>query len=91
MVVSMETRREEDDRDTGSLKKQSEHGGFAQDDTNVMLLVSNPSIKARTDTSSVETDQVAPTILRLLGLDPDALDAVRMEGTPVLPGLQLQD
>src|ERR1700730_16028822 len=27
---------------TGSLKKQSAHGGFAHDDTNVMLLVSNP-------------------------------------------------
>jgi hypothetical protein len=27
---------------TGNLKKQSEHGGFAWDDTNVMLLVSNP-------------------------------------------------
>jgi hypothetical protein len=75
---------------TGSLKKQSEHGGFAHDDTNVMLLVSNPSIKARTDTSFVETDQVAPTILRLLGLDPDALDAVRIEGTPVLPGLRFE-
>jgi hypothetical protein len=72
---------------TGSLKKQSEHGGFAQDDTNVMLLVSNPAIRARTDTSFVETDQVAPTILQLLGLDPEALDAVRLEGTPVLPGL----
>jgi hypothetical protein len=75
---------------TGSLKKQSEHGGFAHDDTNVMLLVSNPSIKGRTDTSFVETDQVAPTILRLLGLDPDALEAVRIEGTPVLPGLHFE-
>jgi hypothetical protein len=72
---------------TGSLKKQSEHGGFAHDDTNVMLLVSNPRIDAQTDTSFVETSQVAPTILQLLGLDPKALDAVRMEGTPVLPGL----
>jgi hypothetical protein len=31
--------------------------------------------------------QVAPTILQLVGLDPSALDAVRKEGTPVLPGL----
>src|SRR5260370_16969535 len=72
---------------TGSLKKQSEHGGFAQDDTNVMLLVSNPAIHTHTDTSFVETDQVAPTILQLLGLNPAALDAVRVEGPPVLPGL----
>jgi hypothetical protein len=72
---------------TGNLKKQSEHGGFAHDDTNVMLLVSNPSLRPRTVNSFVETTQVAPTILRILGLDPDALDAVRLEGTPVLPGL----
>jgi len=72
---------------TGSTKKQSEHGGFAQDDTNVMLLVSNPEFEARTITSFVQTAQVAPTILQLLGLDPNALDAVRLEGTPVLPGL----
>ncbi len=72
---------------TGSAKKQSEHGGFAQDDTNVMLLVSNPAIEAKTVTSFVETMQVAPTILQILGLDPAALESVRNEGTPVLPGL----
>jgi hypothetical protein len=70
---------------TGNLKKQSEHGGFAWDDTNVMLLVSNPGLEAKTVDSFVETTQVAPTILQLLGLDPDKLDAVRSEGTPVLP------
>ncbi|MGC2830316.1 MAG: alkaline phosphatase family protein [Candidatus Acidiferrum sp.] len=75
---------------TGSLKKQSEHGGFAWDDTNVMLLVSNPDIETRTIHSFVETAQVAPTILQILGLDPSALDAVRMEGTPVLPGLSFE-
>jgi len=72
---------------TGNLKKQSEHGGFAADDTNVMLLVSNPGLKARHVNSFVETTQVAPTILQLLGFDPQELDAVRSEGTPVLPGL----
>jgi Type I phosphodiesterase / nucleotide pyrophosphatase len=76
---------------TGSLKKQAEHGGFAQDDTNVILLVSNPSLKPRTVTSFVETSQVAPTVLRILGLDPNDLDAVRKEGTPVLPGLRFGD
>jgi hypothetical protein len=72
---------------TGSASKQEEHGGFAFDDTNVMLLVSNPGIQARTITSWVETMQVAPTILQLLNLDPSSLDAVKIEGTPVLPGL----
>jgi hypothetical protein len=76
---------------TGSSKKQAEHGGFAQDDTNVVLLVSNPALKPRTVTSFVETTQVAPTILKVLGLDPNELDAVRKEGTPVLPGLVFED
>jgi len=75
---------------TGSSKKQAEHGGFAHDDTNVMLLVSNPDLHARTITSFVETTQVAPTILQALGLDPNDLDAVQKEGTPVLPGLGLK-
>jgi len=75
---------------TGSASKQEEHGGFAFDDTNVMLLVSNPSFQSRTVTSWVETMQVAPTILSILGLDPNSLDAVQMEGTPVLPGLPSQ-
>ncbi len=72
---------------TGGDKKQSEHGGYAWDDTNVMLLVSNPHLRPKTLHSFVETAQVAPTILQLLGFDPDELDAVRAEGTPVLPGL----
>ena len=72
---------------TGNLKKQSEHGGFAWDDTNVMLLVSNANLEPRTINSFVETAQVAPTILKILGLDPNALDAVRLEGTRVLPNL----
>ena len=72
---------------TGSLKKQAEHGGFSHDDTNAMILVSNPRLSAHTVDSFVQTAQVAPTILKLLGLDPQALDAVRLEGTPVLPSL----
>jgi type I phosphodiesterase/nucleotide pyrophosphatase len=75
---------------TGSSKKQAEHGGFAHDDTNVMLLVSNPSFQASNVTSFVETSQVAPTILQALGLDPGSLDAVQKEGTPVLPGLSFK-
>ena len=74
---------------TGSSKKQEEHGGFAHDDVNVMLLVSHPSFKAHTVFSEVGTLQVAPTILKALGLDPRALDGVRVEGTGVLPDLNL--
>jgi hypothetical protein len=72
---------------TGSTKKQAEHGGYAWDDTNVMMLVSNPHLQTKTSHAFVETPQVAPTILQLLGLDPNDLDAVRAEGTAVLPDL----
>ena len=72
---------------SGSTAKQAEHGGFAHDDTNVMMLLANPSFERHTVTSPVETMQVAPTILKALGLDPDALDAVRAEGTELLPAL----
>jgi len=72
---------------SGSTKKQAEHGGFSHDDTNVILLLSNPKLPAAIVTSPVETMQVAPTILKALGLDPYALKSVRLEGTQVLPGL----
>ena len=52
-----------------------------------MLLVSNPRFDARTITSPVETAQVAPTILQALGLSPQSLQGVRLEGTQVLPGI----
>lgn len=74
---------------TGSSAKQEEHGGFAHDDTNVMLLLSNPEVRPGTVYSSVGTNQVAPTILRALGLDPQKLDGVRLEGTGVLPDVNL--
>jgi len=70
---------------TGSTKKQEEHGGFSHDDTNVILLVSNPGIRPRTVYSLVGTNQIAPTILNALGLDPQLLDGVRLEGTAALP------
>jgi hypothetical protein len=75
---------------TGSSKKLAEHGGFAHDDTNVMMLLSNPSFDARTVFAEVGTAQVAPTILKALRIEPSRLDAVRAEGTGVLPSVNLQ-
>ena len=74
---------------SGSTKKLAEHGGFAHDDLNVIMLVSNASMSPSTVTSPVETRQVAPTILSALGLDPNNLTAVQQEGTQILPGLGL--
>ncbi len=73
---------------TGSSSKLSEHGGFSHDDTNVIMLLSNPSFQASTVNSPVQTLQVAPTVLKALGLDPGQLQAVQLEGTPVLPATQ---
>jgi len=76
---------------TGSTAKQEEHGGFAHDDVNVMLLVANPGLRARTVSAEVATQQIAPTIMTVLGLDPNKLDGVRIEGTGALPSLNFQD
>jgi len=67
-----------------------DHGGFGHDDTNVMLLVTNPHFWPRTVSNATTTTQVAPTILEALGLDPKDLDAVRIEGTAVLPEVAAQ-
>jgi arylsulfatase A-like enzyme len=56
-------------------------------DRHVLMVVSGPGIPVQVESTSVETTQVAPTILALLGLDPHALTAVQIEGTRVLPGL----
>ena len=74
---------------SGSSKKLAEHGGFAHDDTNVILLLSHPSFQPQTVRAEVGTAQVAPTILGALGIFPSALDAVNAEGTSVLPAVPL--
>jgi hypothetical protein len=66
------------------------HGGFAHDDTNVMLLVANPRFTAQAVSAETTTTQVAPTILKALGLDPKALNAVKAEGTQMLPEVAAQ-
>ena len=72
---------------TGGKAKVAEHGGFAYDDRNVLLIVSNPRYKAATFNDQVETRQIAPTIVKALGLDPSLLNAVTSEHTETLPGL----
>jgi hypothetical protein len=67
--------------------KLAEHGGMNTGDRHVLMVVSGPGIPVQVDSASVETTQVAPTILALLGLNPHALTAVQIEGTQVLPGL----
>ncbi|WP_223692752.1 alkaline phosphatase family protein [Leifsonia poae] len=71
---------------TGGKAKIAEHGGASADDRNVPIVVSLPGDhRARTVGDKVETTQIAPTILAELGLNPRDLQAVRIEGTKVLP------
>jgi hypothetical protein len=68
--------------------KIAEHGGDNPADRDVPLVVYAPGAVSPAHSDAwVETTQVAPTILRLLGLDPGALQAVKIEGTKVLPGI----
>ncbi len=66
---------------SGSSKKIAEHGGGTLDDTRVALMISLPTISGHSVSTPVSTTQIAPTILRALHLDPQSLDAVRIEGT----------
>jgi hypothetical protein len=68
--------------------KIAEHGGANPADRDVPIVVYAPGVvEPDAHHDWVETTQIAPTILQLLGLDPQALEAVRMEGTRVLPGI----
>ena len=72
---------------TGGESKIAEHGGAGFQDRNVPILVDVPGLGHGEVGAQVETTQIAPTILRLLGLNPQALQAVQIEHTKVLPGL----
>ena len=77
--------------DTGVIftggTKLAEHGGLNEDDLHTALLVSLDGIDHAIVRSSVLNQQVAPTIIKALGLNPDELEAVRKEQIDVLPFL----
>jgi arylsulfatase A-like enzyme len=73
---------------TGKQGKIAEHGGANPQDREVPLLVSGGAVdQPGTVAARVETTQIAPTILKLLGLDPGALQAVQLEHTRALTPL----
>jgi len=67
--------------------KLSEHGGFNEDDVHTALLLSLDGMDRAVVKSAVTNQQVAPTVIRALGLDPNDLEAVRKEQIHVLPFL----
>ena len=54
-------------------------------DRNVPLVVSGAGVGHGRSSRPVETTQIAPTILALLGLSPNSLQAVQIEHTARLP------
>lgn len=73
------------------LSKIAEHGGDAIEDRHVGLVVFGNTIHAAEVKQPVDTTSVAPTILKLLGLPAEQLQAVRLEGTSPLPLLGDRD
>jgi hypothetical protein len=70
---------------TAHQAKIAEHGGDHPEDRNVPILVAWPGATSGLNvTAPVETTQIAPTILELLGLNPEELQAVHIEGTQPL-------
>jgi hypothetical protein len=72
---------------TDPNSKLVDHGSGSAEDTHVPLVVVDPHHQGGfTINCPVSLRQIAPTILQALGLDPQSLEAVRLEGTKTLTG-----
>jgi len=65
--------------------KLAEHGGFNEDDVHTALLFSVPGVEPASVSTATTNQQVAPSVLELLGLDPNELQAVQLEQIHLLP------
>lgn len=63
----------------------AEHGGFAYEDTHIPILISHLGWQPKHVIARVNAAQIAPTIVAMFGISPNELQAVRIEGTEVLP------
>jgi hypothetical protein len=69
-------------------KKQfASNGGYSDLDTHVPLLVSGDQLTGRRDPTYVPTTQLAPLLLRALGIEKFDLRALHKEHSPALPGI----
>ena len=62
------------------------HGGMLDQDTHVALMISGAQLTGRTDPTYVPTTQLAPLLLRALGIEKFDLRALHLEHSPALPG-----
>jgi type I phosphodiesterase/nucleotide pyrophosphatase len=73
---------------TGGTAKIAEHGGADPQDRGVPIIVYAPGVVSPgVFPERLQTTSIAPTVVKLLGLNPNSLDAVRIQGTPMLPGV----
>jgi len=70
------------------IKKIAEHGGDARQDRHVPIVVWGAGVHSLRVADPVETTQIAPTVLELLGLPARDLKAVQLEHTQSLPGVR---
>lgn len=63
------------------------HGGMLDQDTHVALMISGAQLTGRTDPTYVPTTQLAPLLLRALGMEKFDLRALHQEHSPALPGI----
>jgi len=70
---------------TSVATKKVEHGGLTEENTHVPLVLAGPGVAVGTVHVPVDLRQVAPTILKALGLAANDLQAVRLEHTHRLP------
>jgi hypothetical protein len=63
------------------------YGGMQDEDTHVALMISGPQLTGRTDPTYVPTTQLAPLLLRALGMEKFDLRALHLEHSPALPGI----
>jgi hypothetical protein len=66
---------------------QPSHAQTRDEDAHVALLVSGAQLTGRVDKTWVPTSQVAPLLLRALGIEKFDLEALHREHTPALPGI----
>ncbi|HEY7116499.1 MAG TPA: alkaline phosphatase family protein [Tepidisphaeraceae bacterium] len=69
--------------------KRGEHGGFSEDDSHIAMILGGaipPEFQGLIESDNVLDTQLAPTMLEALGLDPNQLQGVVIDGTTGLPG-----
>ena len=73
---------------TTNLDKWAEHGGISYDDRVVACIVSNPRMEKKTFSQKIYTTQIAPTVLKALGIQHQLLMGAASESVEVLPGFE---